>query len=258
MTREDFHAHALDYAAGAMTPAERSAFEAEIPAAIAQGWASDLAEAMDSAALLVRSLAPEQVRPQIWQAVTREMHGVQAKPRRPSLLWAAAVLLAAGAVGWQMRTLIHRRVDAEVALTRTTARYQNELGALRRERDDAKHARDEAERAVALAADAQTRVVMLEAHGTSLNARVLWNEAQHRGVVVASGPEAEHGKDYELWVIRGDKKIPAGLIHPSGGQAFAVLDTALIEPGADALAVTLEASGGAAQPEGPIILVGKI
>ena len=258
MTREEFTALAQDYACGAMTAEEQAAFESEIPAATAKGWAPDLAEAMESAAALVRALPPEQVGAHVWDAIAHEIGGVQAPRRRVSPLWVAAAVLAIAFAGWNMRALDHNRAEAEQSLARTTQRCADDLSTLRADRDHAVQARENAEKAVALAADARTRVVMLEAHGTQLNARVLWNEAEHRGVIVASGPAADQGKDYELWVIRGDKKIPAGLIHPVNGQAFAMLDASLVQAGADVLAITLEATGGGPQPLGPIILAGKI
>lgn len=258
MTREEWKALAQDYASGAMTPEERAAFEAELPAASARGWGSDLAEAMESAAMLVRALPPEQVGSHVWQSIAQEMGSTQTPMRRMSRLWAAAAIVAVAVTGWKMRMLSQSRDVAEQSLANTTSHCASDLSTLRAERDHALQAREEAEKAVAMAADARTRVVQLEAHGTTLNARVLWNEAEHRAVVVASGPAAEQGKDYELWVIRGDKKLPAGLIHPVGGQAFAMLDASLVQAGADVLAITLEAAGGAPQPAGPIILVGKI
>ena len=68
------------------------------------------------------------------------------------------------------------------------------------------------------------------------------------------------GRDYELWLIRGTRKIPAGLLRgDTTGTLITALDPALLREGLpDALAVTLESAGGHEQPQGPIVAVGKI
>ena len=90
--------------------------------------------------------------------------------------------------------------------------------------------------------------------------RALWNQEQARAILLSSALQPQEGKDYELWLIRGDKKIPAGLLEVAGGQpTIAQIDPALLREGRpDALAVTIEPAGGMPQPTGPIVLLGKL
>jgi anti-sigma-K factor RskA len=84
------------------------------------------------------------------------------------------------------------------------------------------------------------------------------NLPSRAAVLYAAGPPAPQGKDYELWVIRGDRKLPAGLLRTQPtGAILARIDAALLSEGPpDALAVTVESAGGAPQPLGPIVLAG--
>ena len=86
------------------------------------------------------------------------------------------------------------------------------------------------------------------------------NLDQRMAIVLVSALEPQVGKDYELWLIRGDAKIAAGLLRPgAGGRTIAQVDSKLLVPGQpDAIAVTLEPAGGGEQPTGPIVLVGTV
>jgi hypothetical protein len=88
----------------------------------------------------------------------------------------------------------------------------------------------------------------------------LLNQEQRKAVVLVSALHPQVGKDYELWIIRGDAKIAAGLLHPgSDGRTMAQIDPKLLagdQP--DAFAVTLEPEGGGESPRGPIVLVGAL
>ena len=114
--------------------------------------------------------------------------------------------------------------------------------------------------AVALLEHASTRVVALSAQGGRAHGgSAIVNLAQRRVVIVATGLTVEAGKDYELWVIRGQDKLAAGLLHGGErGQAIARVDPALLGDGADALAITLEPAGGGPVPQGPVVLLGLV
>jgi anti-sigma-K factor RskA len=96
--------------------------------------------------------------------------------------------------------------------------------------------------------------------GTDTHANIIFHSLDKQAFVVGGGLSAPSGKDYELWLIRGDKKIPAGLLKGKSDQPLvAAIDGALLAEGPpDAIAVTLEPEGGGEQPRGPIVLVGKI
>ncbi len=70
-------------------------------------------------------------------------------------------------------------------------------------------------------------------------------------LVVRSLPSAPSGKAYEIWVIEGTQPAPAGLF--DGGPASVVALTRPVPAGAR-VAVTLERSGGVAQPTGQLLL----
>ncbi len=69
-----------------------------------------------------------------------------------------------------------------------------------------------------------------------------------RAVLVAEDlPSPPEGKTYEAWILREDVPEPAGLFEPSDtGAAAAPLEGSI--EGADAVAVTVEPSGGSSSP----------
>jgi len=115
--------------------------------------------------------------------------------------------------------------------------------------------------ALSLIQDPRTQLVQLAAQGGApFRASAILNPTERRAIVLASQLAAQPGKSYELWVIRGAAKIPAGLL-PEGGGAptVASIDPQILAAGApDALAVTIEPAGGSAQPTGPIVLLGAV
>jgi anti-sigma-K factor RskA len=101
-------------------------------------------------------------------------------------------------------------------------------------------------------------VQLAQQGGATATASVIWHP--DKAFVLGRGLAAPSGRDYQLWVIRGARKIPAGLLRgDAGGALVTAIDPALLAGGApDAFAVTLEVAGGKPQPEGPVVLVGKI
>jgi hypothetical protein len=114
--------------------------------------------------------------------------------------------------------------------------------------------------AVALLAAPGVRLIRLapQAAGGGGQAVALIDAAGGRAVLVGHGLAAPAGMDYELWVIRGARKLPAGLLRLDASGALALsVDYTLLADGVDALAVTLEPTGGSPAPTGPIVLLGK-
>lgn len=78
-------------------------------------------------------------------------------------------------------------------------------------------------------------------------------------MLVASGLEdLDPDKSYELWFVRGDKPIAAGVFDPDDGKATALLEVPM--RAGDVIAVTIEQAGGS--PSGspttdPIIVIPK-
>jgi anti-sigma-K factor RskA len=87
-------------------------------------------------------------------------------------------------------------------------------------------------------------------------ATAIVNMQAKRAMILAHGMPKPAGKDFELWVIRGDEKIAAGLMRGgAAGQLLVEVDPTLLAQGADALAVTLEPEGGGPAPRGDLVLL---
>lgn len=78
-----------------------------------------------------------------------------------------------------------------------------------------------------------------------VSATLHWSDSAGQAVLVADGMQpAEAGKDFELWLVRGDEAISVGLMQPEAGeQSVFVADTFV--PG-DTIAITVEQAGGSA------------
>jgi anti-sigma-K factor RskA len=89
-------------------------------------------------------------------------------------------------------------------------------------------------------------------------ARVEYNS--HRGLLFYDGtlPPISPEHDYQLWLVpETGNPISAGLVHPNAqGQAIVVLPSLPAGLAAKAFAVTIEPSGGMAQPTGPKVQIG--
>lgn len=110
--------------------------------------------------------------------------------------------------------------------------------------------------------NSQTRIVPLASqkdNPADARAMAIVNLAEKRAVVVAHGLVPTPGKDFELWVIRGNQKMPVGLLRGNKEEAlFTAVNAELLSGGADAVAITIEPEGGSPQPTGPIILVAAL
>jgi anti-sigma-K factor RskA len=79
-----------------------------------------------------------------------------------------------------------------------------------------------------------------------------------RAVLVAEDlPSAPEGKTYEAWILREDIPEPAGLFEPNDtGPAAASLEGSI--EGADAVAVTVEPSGGSSSPTSDPLMTANV
>ena len=90
------------------------------------------------------------------------------------------------------------------------------------------------------AGDAQQASVSLESGGT---ATAHWSASLGKSVLVTDGiPSLAEGETYELWYVRGDTPVSAGVFAADGGEATAVLAGEMHE--GDVIAVTVEQDGG--------------
>lgn len=88
--------------------------------------------------------------------------------------------------------------------------------------------------------DAQQASVDLESGGT---ATAHWSASLGKSVLVTDGiPALSEGETYELWYVRGDTPVSAGVFAADGGEATAVLAGDM--HAGDVIAVTVEQAGG--------------
>lgn len=176
-------------------------------------------------------------------------------PRRrsaPNFGWigaVAAVLIAAlGVTEWRAASRLERELaSARVEISRLHQEIQSER----------------AWSAVATAP--QTRVIELAptpAGSPQLHARVTYDPATRRAVVVVSYFVTPAGKDYQLWAITKTGPESLGLVRADReGRALIRLEDAGDPATLAAFAVSLESGGGAPTPHapaGPVVMVGKI
>jgi hypothetical protein len=263
MTCAEFKEQAGALALGVLDGNERAACHRHLAdSAHHEGCEAALRQAHDTAALLALALPPLAPSATVWAAIER---GTRALPslaaRRRRWLPATMGVLAAAAIvallwSWRDRASLERQLATATARAHDESRARAQCVAeLEAAHKDAALRRE----ALALLERPGTRLVGLAAQGAAAaSANVILGSA--RAFVVGRGLMAPAGKDYELWMIRGDRKIPAGLLRGGAdGALVSVIDPELLAGGApDAIAVTLEAAGGKPQPEGPIVLVGKI
>ncbi|MGJ0389015.1 anti-sigma factor domain-containing protein [Microbacterium sp. CGR1] len=90
------------------------------------------------------------------------------------------------------------------------------------------------------AGDAQQASVSLETGGT---ATAHWSASLGKSVLVTDGiPALSEDETYELWYVRGDTPVSAGVFAADGGDATAVLAGDM--HAGDVIAVTVEQAGG--------------
>lgn len=90
------------------------------------------------------------------------------------------------------------------------------------------------------APDARQATVELE---SGAQATAHWSASEGSAVLVVDGLEAlEGGLTYELWFVRGEEPVSAGVFETDAGSATALLEGRMQE--GDVIAVTVEQSGG--------------
>lgn len=93
--------------------------------------------------------------------------------------------------------------------------------------------------------------------------KIIWDANKQQALLVVSNlPVVPSGKVYELWLIKNNKPIPAGLFgvnKPTKSSFFKIQNLVKASSqNASAFAVTLEPKGGSQKPTGDMYLLGKI
>jgi len=89
---------------------------------------------------------------------------------------------------------------------------------------------------------------------------VVWNGAVGKTYLLATGLQPlPPGKAYELWVIAGQKPLPAGVFKADErGRAVVTLPWLDETVRVQTFAVTLEPEAGTPAPTGPMVLAGAV
>jgi anti-sigma-K factor RskA len=180
----------------------------------------------------------------------------------PALAAAAAVVLAlaggylAGSRG---------RAEAVREVARLQAEREDLMMQFRAAQAEALDLKIEMTRAAAfqdLLMHGETRTTRLAALAPApgAQARVVWNASARQTVILATGlQQPPAGKAYELWVIAGQKPVPAGVFKlDPRGRAVVTLPWADDTSRAQTFAVTLEPEAGTPAPTGPMVLAGAV
>lgn len=271
MTCAEFKEHAQALALGALDPAERQACEAHLAEPIAHdGCREALARALDTVALLAAAAPAERPGPGLWRSIEREIGaaaGARATSERRSLrrevlAWglAAAAAVVAVVLGLEWR-LSERRVAEKDRAIAIAAAAERDKQICLRELATARVSLREKEAALSLIREPGTQLVQLAPQvDEPYHASAIVNPERGSAMVLTRALEPQEDKDYQLWLIRGDEKVSAGILHTdaSGATVARVAEEALAGGRPDAFAVTVEPRGGMPQPTGPIVLLGKM
>ena len=256
MTCAEFKELAVVFALGALDPTERAAAEAHLAEATHEGCFEALRQASTGVEALARTLPAPRPPASTWGAIEARVAPRTGSGPREAIAWAAAAAAVALLFAGGAR---ERRLHAE-AVAGVEREKQQCLGELSSLRGEAEAQRS----AIALLQSPSTQVVSFapQPAGGGLGARALIDVAARKGMVLSSALAPRAGKDFELWIIRGkEKPVPAGLLRAGqSGTVLASIDPQLLAGGADALAVSVEPTGGSPTglPTGDVVLVGAL
>ena len=240
------------YVLGALTPAERLAFEAH------------LAECAICAAE-VRSLAP------VTAGLARLVPEAEPAPEVKERLLAAIAKPSAWSVS---RLATAASVALAVVLGGYSAQLRARVAGLESQLREATRRAEASEGQVAearrVAFDAQSQVAILAAPdlaridlagqpvAPTAAARAFWSRTRGLVFTASNLPAPPPGRAYQLWVLTAQPApISAGmLVVDASGRVTARFDTPLDLPRPVAMAVTLEPEGGVPAPTGEKYLVG--
>lgn len=283
MTEREFVEAAAAYALGALTPAERLAFERACAAH--PEWASRLSGDLEAAASLADGVPEEEPRPEVRERLFAELDARIAAGEPPSAMRMpeeeGSATPGSVAGGGPATGRGGSRTESPEAASRVvTPRGEYEFAdaefadELRTSRSRSLLTRVLAVVAtVALIAgvgsgllialqpppppgvaalervqgarDAQQAAMQVPGGGEAM---LVWSESQGTAVLLTAGlPAAPSGHTYELWYVRGEERIPAGTFDPDERGAATVLVAGEMHEG-DTVAVTVEVLGGA--PDG--------
>lgn len=170
----------------------------------------------------------------------------------------AAWVIAAAAAALLIAELGSRRRTMHdiAAATRDRAECVAELEAVRAE--------GEAQR-VALAivgSQSASIIVFTPQWGAPETVKAILDLPQQRGMILSSGLNPRAGRDYQLWILRGQAPPrPAGLLRPqASGALLEAIDPALLVIPPDGLLISLEPQGGSTtgRPSADVVFIANV
>jgi anti-sigma-K factor RskA len=243
---------AAAYALGALTPAERLAFEAHLAeCAICAAEVRSFAPVAAGLAHLVPAEEPApHVRARLMSVVSRR------SPWSASWLAAAASIALAVGLGGYSAALRTRVTGLESQLREATRRAEASEGQMA----EARRVAFEAQSQVAvLAAPDLARIDLAgQPVAPTATARAFWSRTRGLVFTASNLPAPPPGRAYQLWVLTAQPApISAGMLSiDASGRVTARFDTPPDLPRPVAMAVTLEPEGGVPAPTGAKYLVG--
>lgn len=240
----DVHTLAGAYALDALPAEEREFFERHL--SICDACEREVADYAATAALL----AADASEPPPGQLRDRVLALVDQTRQQPPLRTAAPADASAARNRFQswLPSVAAGLAVGVVALSGVAIDLRNEIDTLDRQVADMVLQDD----VVEVLAAADTVTVPLEGSPESA-LRFMYSPSLDRGVLAADGlPAAPPDSVYELWLYHDGQPVPGQLFAPDGqGVAVAVVDGSVA--GAEQVAVTVEAQGGALAPTGPAV-----
>lgn len=92
--------------------------------------------------------------------------------------------------------------------------------------------------------------------------KIIWDTKSKRALLQVSNlPAVPADKDYQLWIIKNNKPVGAGIFsvnNPQQDSFFKFEEIAIDKQTADAFAITMEPKGGVPQPTGDMYLMGNM
>lgn len=243
------------YALGAVEGEETSPLEAHMADCV-RCW-EKLSEAQRAAALLALSVpireAPPSLRRRILERARKEVSAQLSPLERLRRWWPAGIALLGAAT---------------LAAVAFAALLQVQVSDLRSERD---RLRQELRQAEALLAPQQELAALLAApdmeeitlapasREIDAVAVYYWSPSARKGGLLSSNlPPLEEGEVYQLWLIVGGERIPAGILHSWHGMGQMVVDLTSLEQPLEGVGITREKADGSTEPTGEMLLYGSI
>lgn len=258
MTCAEFQEQVAALALGALDSEEAAACQAHLAEPVAHtGCAEALARANATTGRLADALPPVRPGDAVWRGIEARIGAEAAPPSRGALRETVAWALAAAAavalyITASARVDAEKRAEQGVVMTDQARESEAARQRCRIELESLRGAGEMEREAIALLAQPGTRAVSLApVAGAPHRATAIVNAAAKRAIVVSSAMPAVEGKDYQLWVIRGQKAPqPAGFLRPTArGLSIGEIDRKLLEAAMpEQLAVSLEPAGGAPTP----------